>query len=157
MHAYCNISNNEDGVSLYVSSNNNLISNCTISSNDFGVHIRKTSNKNIIFHNNFLNNCQNGYDICTNQWDNGNEGNYWDDYKGEDINNDGIGDTDYNIGWLNNDNYPLVQPFNKDGTESTTNKINEHEVPDIVYLLLIIVIILLSLIFTINYWYPKKK
>ena len=40
------------------------------------------------------------------------EGNYWFDYTGEDINNDGIGDTRYDIpGGENQDYYPLLKPI----------------------------------------------
>ena len=53
-------------------------------------------------------------DEVTNQWDNGNIGNYWDDYidKNPDaISIDGIWDTPYNItGGSNMDRFPLVNP-----------------------------------------------
>lgn len=42
-------------------------------------------------------------------WDDGSEGNYWDDYSGTDTNNDGIGDTLYAIDVLNIDRYPLME------------------------------------------------
>ena len=44
-------------------------------------------------------------------WDNGAEGNYWNNYNGTDTNGDGIGDTPYAIDANNMDNYPLVAPF----------------------------------------------
>ena len=43
-----------------------------------------------------------------NLWDNGSTGNYWSDYKGADVNHNGIGDTPYKIDSGNIDNYPLV-------------------------------------------------
>jgi nitrous oxidase accessory protein NosD len=46
-----------------------------------------------------------------NFWDNGEEGNYWEDYNGTDANNDGIGDTPYVIDDNNVDNYPLMYPY----------------------------------------------
>jgi nitrous oxidase accessory protein NosD len=46
-----------------------------------------------------------------NIWDNGEEGNYWDDYSGSDINGDGIGDTPYTIYENFTDLYPLTTPF----------------------------------------------
>jgi len=42
------------------------------------------------------------------KFDNGTMGNYWNDYQGEDINNDGIGDTPYQILAGLNDNFPVV-------------------------------------------------
>jgi hypothetical protein len=45
-----------------------------------------------------------------NIWDNGTTGNYWSDYVGQDVNNDGIGDSPYIINENNQDNYPLMEP-----------------------------------------------
>jgi hypothetical protein len=44
-----------------------------------------------------------------NQWDNGTIGNYWDDYNGSDLDDDGIGDTPYIIPGPggNQDNFPI--------------------------------------------------
>ena len=51
-----------------------------------------------------------------NYWDNGEIGNYWDDYDGVDADNDGIGDTPFNItgsaGSI--DNYPIWEEKAKD-------------------------------------------
>lgn len=44
-------------------------------------------------------------------FDNGLEGNYWDNYTGEDNNTDGIGDTAHIIDGNNKDNYPLMEPI----------------------------------------------
>jgi hypothetical protein len=38
-------------------------------------------------------------------------GNYWDDYTGTDSDGDGIGDTPYSVVSGQNDNYPLIEPF----------------------------------------------
>jgi len=53
-----------------------------------------------------------GNSISTNFWDNGKEGNYWQNYNGTDANRDGIGDTPYVINENNTDNYPLMRPLN---------------------------------------------
>jgi len=46
-----------------------------------------------------------------NVWDNGKEGNYWGYYPGQDLNEDGIGDTP-NVIYVNNrDNHPLMGMF----------------------------------------------
>jgi hypothetical protein len=73
---------------------------------------------NTFYHNVFVNNSVNVKfynNIITggNFWDNGVQGNYWSNYNGSDINNDGIGDTPYVINSANSDGYPLFSPFNE--------------------------------------------
>ncbi len=41
-------------------------------------------------------------------WDNGTMGNYWKDYLGRDVDNDGIGDSPYKLTFSNWDNFPIV-------------------------------------------------
>ena len=63
---------------------------------------------NKIYHNHFID-CG-AQDACCNSWDNGypSGGNYWYDYTDNDYNQDGIGDSAYNIyGGNNVDQYPL--------------------------------------------------
>ncbi len=91
----------------------NVIENNTISSNfEYGIYIDPPSVNNSIYHNNFVNHTENAYDNSSNTWDNGNEGNYWDDYgeKYPDATQiNGIWDTPYNItGDSNQDRYPLM-------------------------------------------------
>jgi nitrous oxidase accessory protein NosD len=81
--------------------------------------INSKSENNTFYHNNFLNNSRyTGVGVRTgnfvNFWDNGKEGNYWDDYNGTDGNRDGIGDTPYVINGVNVDNYPLIAPYDVD-------------------------------------------
>ena len=94
---------------------NNIITENNIDVNNSGLILAESSNNNFLFHNNiFGNHTQNSYDDGTNTWYNTSihEGNYWSNYTGEDINNDGIGDTPYNIsGGTNQDLYPLMHPF----------------------------------------------
>jgi parallel beta-helix repeat protein len=43
-----------------------------------------------------------------NQWDNGTHGNFWGEYKGEDANQNGIGDSSYQIALGEEDRHPLM-------------------------------------------------
>jgi hypothetical protein len=64
----------------------------------------------IIYHNNFFKNVNHvETDDSIDVWDDGEEGNYWDNYTGLDSDEDGVGDTPYIIDENNLDNYPLVE------------------------------------------------
>ena len=79
---------------------------------------------NLFYHNNFIEAWTAQYlltdvdpDLVDNievslQWNTTNEGNYWSDYNGQDLNNDGIGDTPYIINAFNQYRYPLIKPVN---------------------------------------------
>jgi nitrous oxidase accessory protein len=88
----------------------------------YGVLFASTSmsENNTFYHNTFINNkgtvaVNDGEFAISNFWDNGQEGNYWDDYNGTDSNRDGIGDTPYVIDGANVDRYPLMFPFDIEG------------------------------------------
>jgi parallel beta-helix repeat protein len=110
------ISNNHGfGIYLWESSKSNIIEN-TIKQNFWdGINLGDYCENNVLFHNNLIdNNLDNAYDKWGNKWDDGypSGGNFWDDYKGEDNDNDGIGDIPYVIpGEMSIDNYPLMNPY----------------------------------------------
>ena len=114
------VSNNNYGIVLSISDNNHLINNTALD-NEYGIGLQYCSN-NIIY-NNYLNNTYIIEDDETNIWNstemltyiyNGSNyvnyiGNYYSDYSGPDSNDDGIGDTPYDIpDSSSDDNYPLM-------------------------------------------------
>jgi nitrous oxidase accessory protein len=95
------------GIFLYGAGYNNIIGN-NITNNGRGILVSICYN-NTIYHNNFVNNTNLVItDDSNGIWDNGEEGNYWDNYTGLDSDGDGIGDTPYIINENNQDNYPLI-------------------------------------------------
>jgi parallel beta-helix repeat protein len=108
------LENNVWGLSLAYSSKHNIISENNITGNYAAMWFYKASN-NTIYHNNFINNSDSVADIgarstpSLNIWDNGEEGNFWDDYNGKDENGDGIGDNPYKVNDNNQDLYPLMK------------------------------------------------
>ena len=113
------ISNNIwNGVSMKNCSKNQVY-RCDISNNDCeAVWIYEDSSDNIIYHNNIIRNqgLKQVYDEGINQWDNGEEGNYWSDYTDRYPNAnsvDGVWDIPYTIAKGDNmDRYPLVNRVN---------------------------------------------
>jgi parallel beta-helix repeat protein len=123
------IANNNDGIALE-NMYNNIVDNAITNNSDIGIFLNGagynniignniTNNKrgivvslcydNVFYHNNFVNNVNHvETDNSNGIWDNGEEGNYWDNYTGLDSDEDGIGDTPYIIDENNQDNYPLM-------------------------------------------------
>jgi parallel beta-helix repeat protein len=94
---------------IIIGGSHNIVLNNTIASN-FGYGIAAYENYNIISMNVLINNSENAIDIgYHNNWDDGIIGNYWDDYTGVDVDDDGIGDTPYIIPGLagSQDNFPI--------------------------------------------------
>ncbi|MFW9941146.1 MAG: nitrous oxide reductase family maturation protein NosD [Candidatus Thorarchaeota archaeon] len=106
------INNNDNhGILLSYNCNNNTFSGNFIYKHDwYGILISSGCNGNLLFYNSIYNNIiDNALDYGNNQWDNGTIGNYWDDYGGLDVNDDGIGDSPYVLPSAGGgvDNYPI--------------------------------------------------
>ncbi len=90
---------------------NTIIKDNNFTLNDlYGLVIISNSDNDIVSSNFFINNPINAYDYSsTTSWDNGSLGNYWDNYGGFDANDDGLGDTVFDVppNGGSVDNYPL--------------------------------------------------
>jgi parallel beta-helix repeat protein len=117
----CNIINNQAGIDIRINSHDNVVSECNVYSNAKGIYIWQSSNHNLIYRNNFWKNDVSAVDECNNSWDNGVQGNYWDGYRGEDTNNDGIGDTPYIVSGENKDRHPIMAMIVPDVITLPTN------------------------------------
>lgn len=125
--------NNDKGVCLALTANNNTVSNNSVTKNGDGIYLMSSFNTvvennvtnnfygifslrsegNIIYRNNFI---ENPTQVSLNKsfistWDNGAEGNYWNDYNGQDTDGDGIGDT--NLPYESLDWHPLKEQWNR--------------------------------------------
>ena len=161
------IANNDDGIALE-NTYNNIVENVITNNSDIGIFLNGagynniignniTNNRrgivvslcydNVIYHNNFVNNVNHvETDNSDGIWDNGEEGNYWDDYTGLDGDEDGIGDTPYVIDENNRDNYPLMKPI----------RISETE-PFPILLVTVSVVIIASIAVGILLYFKKRK
>ena len=95
-----------------------------------------------------------------NKWDNGTIGNYWDDYNGCDSNNDGIGETPYDIPGNadTQDNYPITyKKCSPSIIPSDDDDEDEEKEPPAIpfgnYYVLFMFIGIISLVF----YYKKRK
>jgi parallel beta-helix repeat protein len=107
--------NSLTGIYVIGNSDSNTITRNDIFSNYvMGINISDSMN-NMMHHNNLKSNAKNAHDttVQLNSWDDGIEGNWWDDYAGFDANNDGIGDIPYDVpGGGSKDWYPIIKPAN---------------------------------------------
>jgi len=110
------ISNNQIGIYFIDSSIENTISNNDIIDNSqYGIQIKThffPSENNLFYLNDFKDNSQipgqNALDPFSNYWSYNSQGNYWDDYNDYDSDENGIGDSPYDIpSGSNQDEYPL--------------------------------------------------
>jgi parallel beta-helix repeat protein len=101
---------NEKGISLYDCNENSLEGN-TVSNNLYGIRLFSSSS-NRICHNNVIGNTEQMDSVNShrNELDNGAEGNFWSDYAGLDMDEDGIGDTPRYVGG-DQDQYPLMGEY----------------------------------------------
>ena len=112
-------SNSENSVGIYLlMTYGNTVAYNTIMNNGGGILLEYSygsygAGENAIHHNNLINNTHSvvgTYQSYGYMWDDGSEGNYWSDYGGIDVDDDGIGDSAYVIDENNRDNRPLMKP-----------------------------------------------
>ena len=97
-----------DGNAIFLGgTNNTIIDNSFIGS---AVGIETGGSGNLIYRNNFIGDLVPVSGGGSNSWSHGGEGNYWSAYSGKDPDLDGIGDTPYQNGGVN-DGYPFMQPY----------------------------------------------
>jgi len=111
------IRNGSLGIKIFNTSDNIITDNIVKENSAYGISVYNWSNNSLIYRNNFIGNTIT--DLGNNAYDDGSEGNYWDDFDeiGEgayDNNSDRIVDTPYNISdGDNQDRYPLMFQFGK--------------------------------------------
>ena len=106
------------GIGFGGSDNNTVRKNVVTECESLALTIWDNSSQNMFYLNTFINNTRNLQEprewapvLPLNIWDNGTVGNYWSNYNGTDNTGDGIGDTPYVIDKINQDNYPLTEPY----------------------------------------------
>jgi hypothetical protein len=97
------------GIGINAGDNNFIQYNLIAYNGKGGISIN-SGNANCIHHNNLRNNGKSSDSGNQNQWDDGRQGNCWDDYNGKDANGDGIGDKPYLIMPSGIDKYPVMNP-----------------------------------------------
>ena len=101
-----------DGIGLGMNSTNCTVSGNTIYNNPVrGIWLDNLAENNTICHNNIVRNARQVVTLLPNRWNDSIEGNYWSNYTGVDLNQDGIGDTPHVIYANNTDYHPLMGRF----------------------------------------------
>ncbi len=104
-----------EGILVQWQSSNNVLHANTVSMNNYGIMVSNSSINNMIDHNNFRANTvqaiQDASSSPTGWNDSHKRGNYWSDYKGVDLDGDGVGDT--LVPHLGLDFYPLMNPVSE--------------------------------------------
>ena len=100
----CKAKNSDDTIDssgfVLIGCDNNVIHSCEFSGGTYGIALEE-SNNNVFYNNKIFNNDENAMVLSgTNQWDDGiSDGNYWDDYDGDEY---------YTISIGNQDRYPML-------------------------------------------------
>jgi len=116
--------NKGNGLEISETSFGSIIKMNNITMNTVGLKTTGGSDTNLVHKNNFIKNIEmNAYDTSRNSYDISGMGNYWDDYTGVDEDENGIGDTPYNVPGEgeNKDNYPLMEPLSIGDAPYTEN------------------------------------
>ncbi|MBY8983842.1 MAG: right-handed parallel beta-helix repeat-containing protein [Candidatus Lokiarchaeota archaeon] len=103
------VNDNINGIRVLYSDDNMLYDNSIQNNEEYGIYIYNGT-QNLSFQNYFINNTIHAYDNgINNYWNNSVIGNYWDNYTGVDANDDGIGDTPYDLLPIGGsvDNFPI--------------------------------------------------
>ena len=99
-------------IDLALGATGHIVRGNTISGCDNGLRVSMDITDSSIYQNNFINNATQAGDMGNNNhWDHDGQGNYWDDYNGQDANGDGIGDTPYIVPPNGVDHYPLMEMY----------------------------------------------
>jgi parallel beta-helix repeat protein len=120
---------------VFGATNNTFTGNYFISNAFIGLYFTYWCDSNIVFNNTFLNPRNVKNEGAYNSWSNISLGNSWNDYSGKDANDDGIGDTPYNILGSSGgqDDYPIfwdspvisiVTPTSNQRVEETSPNFN---------------------------------
>jgi len=105
----CTFDRNDTAIWLDASNGNGVSANL-IADSHMGVYLNLGSVGNRVVSNAFVGNLHHAYAHDPNEWDNGSQGNYWDDFEAIDANADGIWDTEYLISRDGeSDGFPLVR------------------------------------------------